>query len=148
MARTGWLSVPDWRSESSSGPLMVLESNRRQRCVSGRAVYVPWTNGNCGVIMHSGGRDGRYNADSHQTRRASCQGGRQMWLKAVLTHWASVSPSLQGHVAEEADSRAVWRRDENLNCMRSFKCTSGDLLARTLCSYLCIFTLRVCLCMS
>lgn len=38
--------------------LMVLGSNRRQNWVSGRAVYAPRTNGNCGVIMRVGGGGG------------------------------------------------------------------------------------------
>lgn len=84
-------------------------------------------------------------------------GGRQMWLRADLTHRASVLPPSQGRLSEKADGRATeetWCTLELRDaCLCSYKCISKDsekhlafaaLSAPSVCSHLCVFTVFVC----
>lgn len=138
---------------------MVLGSNRRQHWVSGRAVYAQRTNGNCSVIMRGGveGMGDMMQPVIKRVREAGCCGGRQMWLRADLTHWASVLPSLQGRLSEKADGGATeetWctleLRDTS---MRSYKGINKDaekhLLLSQLCLYghLCVILPSLCVCL-
>lgn len=88
---------------------MVLGSNRRQRWVSGRAVYARRTNGNCSVITWGGGggggrrrRGGMMRPVIKRSRQAVGVGGRCDSGQILLTE-PPVSPPSQGRLSEETD---------------------------------------------